>query len=49
MAWQGPILDIADELQSTTVDAMIVGHTHRVSNLMRGKILITEGINAGAS
>ena len=35
--------------QDTTVDAMIVGHTHRVSNLMRGDILITEGINAGAS
>ena len=33
--WVGPILDIADALQSTTVDAMIVGHTHRVSNLMR--------------
>ncbi|HSL33693.1 MAG TPA: 5'-nucleotidase C-terminal domain-containing protein, partial [Candidatus Limnocylindrales bacterium] len=47
--WSGPILDIADELQSTTVDVMIVGHTHRVSNLMRGNILITEGINAGAS
>ena len=28
---------------------MIVGHTHRVSNLMRGDILITEGINAGTS
>ena len=28
---------------------MIVGHTHRISNLMRGRILITEGINAGAS
>ena len=28
---------------------MIVGHTHRVSNLMRGHILITEGINAGTS
>jgi 2',3'-cyclic-nucleotide 2'-phosphodiesterase (5'-nucleotidase family) len=47
--WEGPILDIADALQGTTVDAMIVGHTHRVSNLMRGHILITEGINAGAS
>jgi 2',3'-cyclic-nucleotide 2'-phosphodiesterase (5'-nucleotidase family)/predicted AlkP superfamily phosphohydrolase/phosphomutase len=47
--WQGPILDIADQLQGTTVDAMIVGHTHRISNLMRGKILITEGMNAGAS
>ena len=49
VAWQGPILDIADALQSTTVDAMVVGHTHRISNLMRGDILITEGINAGAS
>ena len=48
-AWEGPILDIADQLQGTDVDAMIVGHTHRVSNLMRGDILITEGINAGAT
>ena len=47
--WEGPIMGIADELQSTTVDAMVVGHTHRISNLMRGKILITEGINAGTS
>ena len=47
--WTGPILDIANDLQSTTVDAMIVGHTHRISNLMVGKILVTEGINAGTS
>jgi 2',3'-cyclic-nucleotide 2'-phosphodiesterase (5'-nucleotidase family)/predicted AlkP superfamily phosphohydrolase/phosphomutase len=47
--WDGPILGIADQLQDTTVDAMIVGHTHRISNLMRGDILITEGINAGTS
>jgi 2',3'-cyclic-nucleotide 2'-phosphodiesterase (5'-nucleotidase family) len=47
--WDGPILPIADQLQDTTVDAMIVGHTHRISNLMRGDILITEGINAGTS
>lgn len=47
--WTGPILGIADQLQDTTVDAMIVGHTHRVSNLMRGNILITEGFNAGIS
>jgi 2',3'-cyclic-nucleotide 2'-phosphodiesterase (5'-nucleotidase family) len=47
--WTGPIIGIADELQSTTVDAMIVGHTHRISNLMRGSILITEGFNAGIS
>ncbi|HET7829775.1 MAG TPA: 5'-nucleotidase C-terminal domain-containing protein, partial [Candidatus Limnocylindrales bacterium] len=49
VAWDGPILGIADELQDTTVDAMVVGHTHRISNLMRGRILITEGINAGTS
>jgi 2',3'-cyclic-nucleotide 2'-phosphodiesterase (5'-nucleotidase family) len=49
IAWDGPILGIADALQDTTVDAMIVGHTHRISNLMRGRILITEGINAGTS
>ena len=42
-------MGIADELQDTTIDAMIVGHTHRISNLMRGNILITEGINAGTS
>ncbi len=47
--WVGPIIDIATALKSTTVDAMIVGHTHRVSNLMVGKILVTEGINAGAT
>ena len=47
--WVGPIVDIANELQTTTVDAMIVGHTHRVSNLMVGRILVTEGINAGAT
>jgi 2',3'-cyclic-nucleotide 2'-phosphodiesterase (5'-nucleotidase family)/predicted AlkP superfamily phosphohydrolase/phosphomutase len=47
--WTGPILGIADQLQDTTVDAMIVGHTHRISNLMRGNILVVEGINQGTS
>ena len=47
--WQGPIVDIANGIQDTTVDAIIAGHTHRVSNLMVGNILVTEGINAGAS
>ena len=47
--WDGPILQIADRLKPTTVDAMVVGHTHRISNLMRGHILVTEGINAGTS
>jgi len=49
VTWDGPIVGIADALQDTTVDAMIVGHTHRISNLMRGHILVTEGINAGTS
>ena len=49
VTWEGPILDIADALQGTTVDAIVAGHTHRVSNLMRGDILIVEGINAGTS
>ncbi len=47
--WDGPIVPIAQSLGSTTVDAIVAGHTHRVSNLMVGDILVTEGINAGAS
>jgi 2',3'-cyclic-nucleotide 2'-phosphodiesterase (5'-nucleotidase family) len=47
--WEGPIIPIAEELEDTTVDAIVAGHTHRVSNLMVGDILVTEGINAGAS
>ncbi len=49
VAWEGPIVNLADNLQDTTLDAVVAGHTHRVSNLMRGHILVTEGINAGAS
>ncbi len=47
--WDGPIVTIAEALGNTTVDAIVAGHTHRVSNLMVGDILVTEGINAGAS
>jgi 2',3'-cyclic-nucleotide 2'-phosphodiesterase (5'-nucleotidase family) len=47
--WSGPIVDFANELQDTTIDAIVAGHTHRISNLMVGNILVTEGINAGAS
>ena len=47
--WEGPIVDITKALAGTTVDAVVAGHTHRVSNLMVGDILVTEGINAGAS
>ena len=47
--WQGPIMTIAQGVQDTTVDVIMAGHTHRVSNLMVGDILVAEGINAGAS
>ena len=47
--WQGPIMEIANQIQDTTVDVILAGHTHRVSNLMVGDILVVEGINAGAS
>ena len=47
--WEGPIMTIVQGIQDTTVDVVLAGHTHRVSNLMVGKILVAEGINAGAS
>jgi 2',3'-cyclic-nucleotide 2'-phosphodiesterase (5'-nucleotidase family) len=47
--WQGPIMTIAEGIQETEVDVILAGHTHRVSNLMVGNILVAEGINAGAS
>ena len=47
--WDGPIVTIAESIQNTTVDLIVAGHTHRVSNLMVGDILVVEGINAGAS
>jgi 2',3'-cyclic-nucleotide 2'-phosphodiesterase (5'-nucleotidase family) len=42
-------MDIVNGIQDTTVDVVLAGHTHRVSNLMVGRILVAEGINAGAS
>jgi 2',3'-cyclic-nucleotide 2'-phosphodiesterase (5'-nucleotidase family) len=47
--WNGPIMTIAQGIQNTTVDVILAGHTHRVSNVMVGKILVAEGMNAGAS
>jgi len=47
--WEGPIMSIAEGIQDTEVDVVLAGHTHRVSNLMVGDILVAEGINAGAS
>jgi 2',3'-cyclic-nucleotide 2'-phosphodiesterase (5'-nucleotidase family)/predicted AlkP superfamily pyrophosphatase or phosphodiesterase len=47
--WDGPIVPIAQALDATEVDAIVAGHTHRVTNTMIGDILVTEGVNAGAS
>ena len=47
--WNGPIVDIVNQLQDTTIDAVIAGHTHRVTNTMVGHIPVVEGINAGAT
>jgi 2',3'-cyclic-nucleotide 2'-phosphodiesterase (5'-nucleotidase family) len=47
--WDGPIVSIVDQLQDTTVDLVLAGHTHRVANFVRGRIPIAEGLNGGAS
>jgi 2',3'-cyclic-nucleotide 2'-phosphodiesterase (5'-nucleotidase family) len=47
--WGGPIVDIVNAIQDTTVDVVLAGHTHRISNMMIGRILVAEGLNAGAS
>jgi 2',3'-cyclic-nucleotide 2'-phosphodiesterase (5'-nucleotidase family) len=47
--WQGPIIQIVEKLQDTTVDLVIAGHTHRAANTVVGDIPIVEGFNAGAS
>jgi 2',3'-cyclic-nucleotide 2'-phosphodiesterase (5'-nucleotidase family) len=47
--WAGPIVDIVDRIQDTTVDLVLAGHTHRVANFVRGRITVAEGLNAGAS
>ena len=49
VAWDGPIMTIVQGIQDTTVDVVLAGHTHRISNLMVGNILVAEGLNAGAS
>ena len=47
--WEGPIIGIVDELQDTTVDLVVAGHTHRAANTMVGRIPVVEGFNAGIS
>ena len=49
VAWAGPIVTIAEGVQDTSVDVILAGHTHRISNMMVGRILVAEGLNAGAS
>jgi 2',3'-cyclic-nucleotide 2'-phosphodiesterase (5'-nucleotidase family) len=48
-AWQGPIMQIVEGLQSTTIDLVIAGHTHRIANTVVGRIPVVEGVNAGGS
>ncbi|HEU4842493.1 MAG TPA: 5'-nucleotidase C-terminal domain-containing protein, partial [Ilumatobacteraceae bacterium] len=47
--WEGPIIGIVDELQDTTVDLVVAGHTHRAATTMVGRIPVVEGFNAGIS
>jgi 2',3'-cyclic-nucleotide 2'-phosphodiesterase (5'-nucleotidase family) len=48
-AWAGPIIDIVNELQDTTIDLVLAGHTHRIANTVVGHIPVAEGVNAGGS
>ncbi len=47
--WEGPIIDIVSQLQDTTIDLVLAGHTHRVANTVVGHIPVAEGTNAGTS
>ena len=48
-AWAGPIIDIVNQLQDTTIDLVLAGHTHRIANTVVGHIPVAEGVNAGGS
>ncbi|HEX9259653.1 MAG TPA: 5'-nucleotidase C-terminal domain-containing protein, partial [Acidimicrobiales bacterium] len=48
-AHDGPIKTITEAIQSTSVDVVFAGHTHRIANTMVGRILVAEGLNAGSS
>ncbi|MBP7148881.1 MAG: 5'-nucleotidase C-terminal domain-containing protein [Acidobacteria bacterium] len=47
--WTGHAVDIAGAVQDTTVDAILGGHTHRVSDVNVGHILVVEGLGGGGS
>ena len=42
-------MTIVEQLQDTTVDLVIAGHTHRIANTVVGHIPVVEGVNAGGS
>jgi 2',3'-cyclic-nucleotide 2'-phosphodiesterase (5'-nucleotidase family) len=45
--WVGPLIDIAKSLQSTAIDVIMGGHTHRVTNTKVGNIWVIENQNGG--
>jgi 2',3'-cyclic-nucleotide 2'-phosphodiesterase (5'-nucleotidase family)/predicted AlkP superfamily pyrophosphatase or phosphodiesterase len=47
--WVGPIVDITSSIQDTEVDLVLAGHTHTIGNTMVGRIMVSEGLNAGGS
>ncbi len=47
--WEGPIMQIVEALQNTTIDFVLAGHTHRIANTVVGRIPVAEGVNAGGS
>jgi 2',3'-cyclic-nucleotide 2'-phosphodiesterase (5'-nucleotidase family)/predicted AlkP superfamily phosphohydrolase/phosphomutase len=48
--WKGRIVDeIVPQLQDTTIDLVVAGHTHRAANTVVGHIPVVEGYNAGVS
>jgi 2',3'-cyclic-nucleotide 2'-phosphodiesterase (5'-nucleotidase family) len=48
--WAGRIVDeIVPQLQDTTIDLVVAGHTHRAANTVVGHIPVVEGFNAGVS
>jgi hypothetical protein len=47
--WEGPIIAITEALQSTTLDLVVAGHTHRPANTVVGRIPVVEGFNVAAS
>jgi 2',3'-cyclic-nucleotide 2'-phosphodiesterase (5'-nucleotidase family) len=47
--WQGPLETIVEGIQDTTVDLVLGGHSHRTTNATIGRILVLQGLGAGAS